>query len=142
MNQSKSEQEIFYKLSYYTLAHRDPSFIHQYIVDAFAAQCADENTKSIKLAFVLIGLYLHLVKNFSGKEVQQAHMKLAKQRKQWPIFNQPEHRGDITVYDVIATAEGSKRDKAIIKWSASVWESYKENHKKVADLVQTELWKP
>jgi hypothetical protein len=36
--------------------HRDPSFIHQYVVDAFAAQQADEQTKPMKLTFALVGL--------------------------------------------------------------------------------------
>lgn len=41
----QSDQEVNNELSYYTLSHGDPSFIHQYIVDAFAAQHADENPK-------------------------------------------------------------------------------------------------
>jgi hypothetical protein len=141
MNQERYEQEMFYKLSYYTTAHPDPSFIHQYAVDAFEAHYAHENTKPITITFALIGLYLHIEKNFSGKEVQQAHIKLGKHRKQWPTFNLPDYRGDITIYDVIAVPEGTERDEAILKWSGSVWEAYNENHKKVVDLVQTELWK-
>lgn len=140
MKKEKSEQETFYELSCYTQTHSDPSFIHQYAVDAFAAQNADENTKPITLAFALIGLYLHIEKNYSGKEVQWAHVKLAKHRKQWPMFDIPEYRGNITVYDVIAAPEGPERDKMIRKWSASVWEAYSESHKKVADLVENELY--
>ena len=56
-------QEKFYELSYYTLAHPDPAFIHQHIVDAFIAQTADENSKPIAVAFALIGLHLYLDKN-------------------------------------------------------------------------------
>ena len=139
MNQ-KSEQEMFYDLSCYTQTHPDPSFIHQYAVDAFAAQSADKNAKPITLAFALIGLYLHLEKNFSGKEVQMAHVKLAKHRKQWPLFNLPKFRGNITIYDVINAQKGPKRDEMIEKWCISVWEAYSESHEKVADLVQTELY--
>jgi hypothetical protein len=139
MNQ-KSEQEMFYKLSCYTQTHLDPSFIHQYAVDAFVAQCADKNTTPITLAFALIGLYLHVEKNFSGKEVQWTHVKLAKHRKQWPMFNLPEYRGNVTIFDVIAAPEGPERDEMIHKWCVSVWKAYSESHKKVADLVQTELY--
>jgi len=32
------EQEIYTELSYYTLAHGDAAFIHQHVMDAFAAQ--------------------------------------------------------------------------------------------------------
>jgi hypothetical protein len=136
----KSEQEMFYELSCYTQTHPDPSFIHQYAVDAFAAQNADENTKPITLAFALIGLYLHIEKNFSGRGVQIAHVNLAKHRKQWPRFDLPESRGNITVYDVISAPESLEQDKIIRKWSTSVWEAYSESHKKVADLVETELY--
>lgn len=141
MNPEKSPLEMFYVLSYYTTTHPDPSFIHQYAVDAFAAQYADENTKPITLAFALIGLYLRIEKNFTGKEVQQAHIKLGKVRKPWPKFDLPENRGDITVYDVVAVPEGPMRDEMIIKWCASVWEAYSESHDEVANLVQNELWK-
>ena len=140
MKQEKPQQEMFHELCYYTIAHSDSSFIHQYAVDAFAAQNADKNTKPITLAFALIGLYLHIEKNFSGKEVQNAHIKLGKYRKQWPKFNLPKYRGDVTISDVLATPPGSKRDEAIIRWCASVWEAYSKCHEKVADLVQTELW--
>jgi hypothetical protein len=47
--QLKNQQEMYNELSYYTLSHSDPSFIHRNIVDAFAAQTAGENTKPIKL---------------------------------------------------------------------------------------------
>jgi hypothetical protein len=140
MKQERSEQEMFYELSCYTQTHPDPSFIHQHVVDAFAAQHADENTKPITLAFALIGLYLHIEKNFSGKEVQIAHVKLAKHRKQWPKFDLPDFRGNITVYDAVTASKGLKRDEMIYKWCVSVWEAYNESHKKVAELVQTELY--
>jgi hypothetical protein len=52
-------QDAYDELCCYTLSHRDTSFIHQHVVDAFAAQTADERTKLIGLAFALIGLYLH-----------------------------------------------------------------------------------
>ncbi len=140
MNPTVYEREIFDELSYYTLAHHDSSFIHQYVVDAFAAQYADQNTKPITLIFALIGLYLHLEKNFTGKQVQIAHMKLGKHRKRWPKFNLPEKRGDVTIHDVINTPEGSKRDETINRWCESVWESYSECHNEIINLVKVELW--
>jgi len=140
MKQEKSEQEAYYELSCYTQTLSDPEFIHQYAVDAFAAQYADENTKPITLAFALIGLYLHIEKGFSGREAQIAHVKLAKHRKQWPKFDLPEYRGHITVYDVLDTPEGPERDETIHRWCVSVWDAYSDSHKKVADLVQIELY--
>lgn len=136
----KSKQEAFYDLCYYATTHPDPNFIHQYAIDAFAAQTADKKTKPITITFALIGLYLHLKKNFTGKEVQQAHIQLAKHKKIWPNFKLPEKRGDITVFDVIDMLEGSNRDEMIIKWCESVWEAYEENHIQVINLVKRELW--
>ncbi|MEL7670658.1 DUF5946 family protein [Methanobacterium sp.] len=140
MKTAKSEPEMFYKLSCYTQTHPDPSFIHQYAVNAFAAQYADENTKPITITFALIGLYLHIEKDFSGREVQIAHVKLAKHRKEWPKFDLPVQRGYVTVYDVLEAPRGHERGEMIQRWCISVWDAYRDSHKKVADLVQTELY--
>lgn len=140
IKEDKMGQEEFYELCCYTLVHQDPSFIHQYAVDTFAAQVADEKTKSITITFALIGLYLHNEKDFTGKEVQNAHMKLAEHPKKWPTFKLPKYRGNITVSDVIKTPEGSDRDNEIKKWSANVWDAYKPCHDQIMELVKTELW--
>ena len=44
------------ELSAYTLTHGDPDFIHQHVVDAFAAQHAAAKSSAIGVAFALIGL--------------------------------------------------------------------------------------
>src|SRR5258708_4857524 len=136
-----SEREAYDELAYYTLEHArtDPSFIHQYIVDAYAAQHANAKSKPITVAFALIGLYLHLEKEYSGKKVQEAHMQLAKQRKQWPVFPLPEKRGEMTALDVLKAPPGAARDEAIREWSRSVWAAWHASHKAIAELVQAEL---
>jgi uncharacterized protein DUF5946 len=139
MTQNSLEQEKFYELSYYTLAHPDPCFIHQHVVDAFAAQRANENTKPIGITFALIGLYLYLEKNYTGKQVQRAHMALASRKREWPKFDLPEPRGEITVGDVLSEPEGDKRDEMIRRWCASVWQAYGDSHAKVIDLVSRYL---
>ncbi len=139
MDKASREQEQYYELSYYTLAHSAPAFIHQHIVDAYSAQTADGNTKSITLAFALVGLYLHLIKDCSGKQVQQAHMQLAKRKRQWPAFGLPKCRGEIRVSDVVAVPAGEERDAMICRWCASVWETYSESHEDVASIVRTGL---
>jgi hypothetical protein len=144
LNQSSSEipqaeQEKQHELSYYTLSHPSPAFIHQHIVDAFAAQHATVNSTPIYLAFALIGLYLHLEKGYSGREVQHAHMLLANKRKQWPRFPFPEARGEITVFDVVAKPPGPERDQAIESWCASAWEAWRDCHEQVRQLVELEL---
>src|SRR5262245_61086140 len=122
------DQEKYHELSYYTLAHPDPSFIHQHIVAARTAQCADEETKPIAVAFALIGLCLYAEENRSGREVQRVHMQLARSRRTWPRFKLPQSRGAITVAKVVATPPGVERDDMIRRWCVSVWEAWQDSH--------------
>lgn len=135
-----AEQEAYYELSYYTLAHRDPSFIHQHIVDAFTAQYANERTKPIGLTFSLVGLYLLAERQFSGRQVQLVHMKLAQRNPRqvhpWPTFALPHDRGSVTVFDVLAAAEGQPRDAAIHNWCACVWAAFRDNSQLVTGRLR------
>jgi len=87
-------QEQYTQLAYYTLSHPDPSFIHQYAVDAFTAQHADSHTKPIAVAFALIGLYLHVERHETGRQVQHVLMLLARRRRPWTTFALPAERGE------------------------------------------------
>src|SRR5262249_15877068 len=131
-----TSEEAYNELCCYTLAHRDPSFIHQHVVDAFAAQHADEKTKPIKLTFALVGLYLHVEKQFSGKRVQQVHMDLARQKRPWPSFALPSKRGAQTAGDVLAVPAGPERDKAIHAWCESVWDAFRDCRETVTQLLK------
>ena len=48
------DRQAYDELQCYTLAHGDPAFIHQHVVDAWIVQSADDRTKPIGLAFALI----------------------------------------------------------------------------------------
>ena len=141
MTEEGPEQDKFHELCFYTLAHGDPAFIHQHVVDAFGAQQAEPTAKPIEVAFALIGLYLHLEQGYSGRQVQSAHMRLVKRRKQWPAFRLPERRGEVTVTDVLAAAPGRERDEAIEGWCASVWEAWSKSgvRDQVRELLKDEL---
>lgn len=133
-------QNEFAELSYYTLSHPDSVyFIHQHVVDAFQAQEATAETKPIALTFSLVGLYLYLEKGYTGRQVQQAHQRLAKNKKVWPLVELPSQRGDITVSDVLKTAPGRQRDEVIKDWCCSVWNAYRNSQQAIALLVKTEL---
>jgi Family of unknown function (DUF5946) len=134
-----SDEELYHELSYYTLAHPDPSFIHQHLVDAHAAQHADASAKPIGVIFALIGLYLHVEKGFTGRQVQRAHMQLAKRRKQWPAIEPPAARGTIAIADVVAVPAGPERDAMIHHWCAAVWEAWKPRQDEIVELVRNEL---
>lgn len=131
-----NSEEQYLELSYYTLSHPDASFIHQHIVDAQAAQTADENTKPIKITFALVGLFLYLERGFTGKQVQQAHVEMSKNKIQWPKLSLPAARGRIAVADVLAVSPGAERDEMIGKWCETVWEAFKENRNTIVDLVK------
>lgn len=131
-----SEQDAYDELRCYTLTHRDPSFIHQHVVDAFTAQHANDQIKPITLTFALVGLYLLVEKQFSGRQVQRVHMELASHKQGWPVFTLPLDRGAITAVDVVTAPEGRERDKAIHAWCASVWEAFHDSHRAVIDLLR------
>jgi Family of unknown function (DUF5946) len=134
-----SDQDMYNELSYYTLSHPDPAFLHQHIVDAYAAQHADGGTKPIVIVFGLIGLYLHLERNFTGRQVQQAHMRLAKRRKKWPQLIPPRDLGAITVSAVLAASPGRARDEMIRKWCESAWEAWRDTRDQIRALLKKEL---
>ena len=133
------DDELYNELAFYTLAHRDPAFIHQHLVDAFTAQHADESTKPIATVFALIGLYLYLEKGFTGKQVQQMHMRLARRRKQWPQLPQPSERVTITIADVLSVPPGKARDQKIRDWCESVWQAWQSSRSQIVALVKQEL---
>jgi hypothetical protein len=136
----KAQTGEFHELLFYTLGHPDKEyFIHQHCVDAFQAQTAEEDTKLIGLVFALIGLYLFLEKGYTGRQVQQAHMTMAKNKKAWPRHPPPAERGEITITDVLNTAPGPGRDRMIKAWCTSVWNAYHNWHSTIAALAATEL---
>jgi hypothetical protein len=104
------------------------------VVDAFAAQTAHAQTKPIALTFAQVGLYLHVEKQLTGRQVRRMHMRLGRRKRAWPTFELPGDRGPMTAADVIAAPAGPARDGAIDVWCRSVWEAYRESHRKVADL--------
>ena len=131
-----SERGACDELQCYTLCLGDEAFLHQNVVDAWTAQHADAGTKPIALAFALVGLYLHVEGGFSGRQVQRVHMALARHRKGWPSFALPRERGSVTANQVIATAPGPERDRAIEAWCASVWETFRESRQAVVELLE------
>ncbi len=130
------EENAYHELSAYTLTHGDLTFIHQHVVDAWAAQHAVAGGKPIGLAFALAGLFLHLERSFSGRQVQRAHMTMARRKREWPAFAMPAERGSITAIDVMAAPEGPERDKAIDDWCRSVWEAFAVNRPAIEALLR------
>jgi len=120
----------------YAYTMNRPGFILQHVVDAYAAQTASSASKPIGVVFALIGLYLHVEKRFSGRQVQKAHMELGRRKRAWPIVDLPDDRGAMTIVDVLAVPEGGGRDTAIDAWCECVWTAYRGSRQEVLDLLQ------
>jgi len=135
------EEKLRDKLWFYTLAQAGPAFVHQYTVDAFAAQNASYADKPIKVVFALAGLYLHLERGFDGRQVQRAHMQLAagNRERAWTMPRLPMERGAVRVADVLASPEGLEREVMVDVWCSSVWQCYEEVHGEIAELCAVEL---
>jgi uncharacterized protein DUF5946 len=138
-----TERDAYDEIFAYTLSHQSVEFIHQHVVDVFAAQQADSSTKPIAVAFALVGLCLQLECGFSGREVQRAHMTLANRARSWPSFSLPVERGSMTAVEVLAAPPGAQRDAAIHDWCAAVWKAYADQAPAVrALLAEYRIGKP
>jgi hypothetical protein len=113
-----------------------PGFILQHVVDAFAVQTANDESKPIGVVFGLVGLYLHVEKQFSGHQVQRIHTELGRRKREWPRVYVPEDRGSMTVADVLAAPSGRERDMAIDSWCRSVWTAFGANRQNIIALLR------
>lgn len=111
-------------------------FILQHVVDAFAVQTTNAESKPMGIVFGLVGLYLHIEKQFSGRQVQKVHMELGRRKREWPRVYVPEDRGRMTVADVLAAPAGPERDMAIDNWCRSVWTAFGANRQTIIALLQ------
>jgi hypothetical protein len=135
---------IYDELAAYTLTLGDPEFIHQHYVDARGASDDLVHAKPIRILFALAGLYLMLEKDWTGREVQLAHIHMARQRQTWPTFTLPKQAPAFTVEDVLAEPAGPKRNAAITTWCQSVWETWDHEHAYVREVTDALVanWSP
>ena len=134
-----SDQDLYDQLAFYTLELRDPEFIHQHIVDAYAVQHAGPGSKPIAIVFGLIGLYLYLEKNFTGRQVQRAHMQLAWRRRPWVAPPIPPQRATVGVADVLAAPPGPPRHAMIRRWCEAVWQDWQDSRPQIVAMAQEQL---
>lgn len=130
---------LFMELTAYHLSGADPTFIHQIALDAYGAQHSGGATRSITTAYSCIGLYLALEHNYTGRRVQGAHMVLARKRTDWPQLRKPQAGNWLTVRDVVALSCGAERDRMLMRWAASVWQAWQNEHEWVRSVCQRHL---
>ena len=125
---------VYDEIYVYTMGR--PGFILQHVVDAFAVQTANRDSKRIGIVFGLVGLYLRVERRFSGRQIQKVHMELARTKREWPGIDLPADRGRITVLDVLAAPAGAERDAAIDDWCRSVWDAFRADRDAIIGLLR------
>jgi len=132
-------QQLFHELCVYSLSLGDPEFIHQYVVDAYMAQHWRKGDKPIGLTFALVGLYLACELEFSGRQVQVAHMLLVETPKRWPEFPARMSVAGVSAKNVLEHREGEERNRAIRQWAEAVWLSWYPAREQIVTLVRERL---
>jgi hypothetical protein len=131
-----TEFSAYDELYVYSGTRGRETFILQLVVDAHCAQVASEETTPIAVVFALIGLFLHVEKNFTGLQVQHVHMRLGRKKHPWPRIALPADRGSMTAEDVLKVPAGPERDRAISEWCRSVWSACGASRQKIIDLLR------
>ncbi len=131
-----STDPIYDELCAWTLSLGDADFVHQHVVDARMLQTATAETKSIGVAFALVGLHLYLERGFTGREVQKVHMRLGRGGPPWPTFELPAERGALTHESVIEHPEGPDRIEAIRRWCIAVWAPWSSQREGVTAFLR------
>jgi hypothetical protein len=119
----------------YTLTLGDPAFIHQLVVDAYAASHVGEQPRPIAIVFAVVGLCLVNEHGYTGQQVQLAHMRMARRQARWPSWPPPQARAAITVADVLQTRP-EMRQAAIKRWSAAVWQTWQVRREEVERVAR------
>jgi hypothetical protein len=129
--------QAYGQLAGYNFARSRSDFLHQEAVDAYAAQHPGPPARPITLWFALVGLHLAVDLGQTGRQVQQAHTRLARHRRSWPAIAPPSRRSAITVARVLEHPYGDERDAAILDWASDVWACWAEHHSLVAEVAAT-----
>lgn len=132
-------RRLYDELVAFTQNSGDKEFIQQTAFDSYTAQHLAPKMKPIGGAFALIGLYLVFERGYTGKQVQLAHMVLAKTRRQWPAFTLPKGKASLTAADVVIGLTGDNYRQRINTWAKAVWDLLKPGHERVADLINLYL---
>ena len=124
----------YQELSAYNLQRARREFLHQEAVDAYAAQHPGPPAKPISTWFALVGLHLAIDQGRTGRQVQRAHVRLARCKRNWPVLPPPDDLGGMCAADVMLLPSGESRDDALLRWAAAVWQRWISVHETIATL--------
>jgi hypothetical protein len=128
----------YQELAAYNVTGGRRDFIHQEAVDTYAAQHPGAPAKPIAAWFGLVGLHLALDLGRTGREVQLAHMRLARHRRHWPELAAPADLTGMVVADVMSRPADHSRDEALLRWASEVWQHWSALHETIAALCAQE----
>lgn len=74
-------------------------------------------------------------RGYSGRQVQLAHMRLARSKREWPRLVAPEPMGSINVNTVLRQPPGDSRDQMIRAWAREVWQSWSSQQHKLHEML-------
>jgi hypothetical protein len=130
--------QLYHELSANFIMSPDLTFRTQHAVDAYGAQHSGSRVKNIRTAFSLIGLYLAVEREYTGRQVQQAHMELAKRNIKWSSFILPIRPYALSVADVLGVVEAN-RNEMLMEWSKNVWDTWEEYHEWTRNICKSYL---
>lgn len=97
-------------------------------------------SRPISTVFGLIGLHLALEKGYTGRQVQLAHMKIAKRRKDWPRLEPSSPGAELTVVSVLQATTDAEKERMLMSWAASVWKSWEHQHAWIREITGMTLF--
>jgi hypothetical protein len=124
------------RLSEQTTALTNGAFVHQTAVDAYGVQHCRPG-KAITLVFGLVGLYLVVERERTGRQVQLAHMALAKARVPLPDVALGSAISAGTVVAVLDRIPDVGIRTAVTEWGSRVWDAYAPAHDTVRAWATT-----
>lgn len=122
---------LYGELAAWTQALGNPAFPHQHAVDAYTAQHVGSGTPPIAAVFALLGLCLAVERGATGRQVQLAHMELARVKRGWPRLIAPAPRFAITVEDVLRVPPGEARLARVREWMECTWKAWAHVHERI-----------
>lgn len=126
---------LYGDLAVVTLSLADPAYPHQHAVDAYEAQHIGSPTKPVTAVLALVGLCLALEHGASGRQVQRAHLVLARKHPDWPALMPRARSYPVTVRDVLETRGDEARLRVIKAWMESAWAGWAHEHARIRALA-------
>ncbi|HET8627245.1 MAG TPA: DUF5946 family protein [Thermomicrobiales bacterium] len=111
----------------------------QLVVDAYCAQHpgvpGPQSSQSVALH--LMTLYLALERGATAEECRRSHQHMA--HRGYPWLTPPDHRGDLTVADVLAARDAAEHRALVERWARAVWDAWAAHHATVRGWLGEEV---